>query len=146
MALITDLNANWRADRWPNFSPAEFRCRHTGACRMDAAFLYALQALRRLWGRPMIITSGYRAPSHPLEARKPQPGAHALGIAADIAVEGVDGVHLFALAAAQGFTGLGFGADLGVGEGFVHLDTRQPASGLPCRAPFTFWSYERNRT
>lgn len=46
--------------KYPNFSEAEFRCRHTGKCEMRPEFLAVLQAIRAEYGKPMIISSGYR--------------------------------------------------------------------------------------
>ena len=124
---------NW--DLYPNFSEAEFRCKHTGRCQMHPDFMARLQRLRTLYGLPMRITSGYRDPSHPVEARKAATGAHAMGRAADIAVEGFDAVRLVALAAQVGMTGIGV-QQKGTGR-FIHVDDA-PTSVLPRPA---FWSY-----
>ena len=69
----------------------------------------------------MRVTSGYRCPDHPIEAKKPQPGAHASGCACDIGVEGQDAHRLLKLAFAAGFTGVGV-QQKGSGR-FIHLDT-----------------------
>ena len=124
---------NW--DLYPNFTEAEFRCRHTGRCEMHPDFMARLQRLRAIYGRPMRITSGYRDPSHPAEARKATTGAHAMGRAADIAVQGADAVRLIVLAAEVGMTGIGV-QQRGDGR-FIHVDD-VPAPLLP--RP-TIWSY-----
>ncbi len=54
---------------------------------MDEHFLDLVQEVRSLYGKPLVITSGYRDPKHPIEARKSSPGSHAMGLAADIAPE-----------------------------------------------------------
>jgi zinc D-Ala-D-Ala carboxypeptidase len=121
--------------QYPNFMEGEFRCRHTGECVMQPAFLARLQALRTAYGRPMVITSGYRHPTHPVEARKAAPGAHSQGRAADIAVHGADALRLIVLAAEHGFTGIGV-QQKGAAR-FIHLDDLQaPAWPRP-----TVWSY-----
>src|SRR5690554_2758517 len=96
---------NWQ--NYPNFSPDEFRCKYTGKLNMDAGFMARLQALRTDYGRPMLITSGYRDPSHPVEAAKSEPGAHSSGLACDVFVAGGDALELVALAIKHGFTGIG---------------------------------------
>ncbi len=111
---------NW--DRYPNFGREEFACSHTGECDMDAEFMDALQELRIAFNKPITITSGYRCPSHPIEARKAKPGSHASGCAADIAVSRGDAVQLLRLALLDGrFTG--FGVQQKSGGRFIHLDT-----------------------
>ena len=109
---------NWRD--YPDFTPSEFACRHTGKCEMSPDFMARLQKLRSVYGKAMTITSGYRHPSHPIEAAKLSPGAHSTGRAADIAVQGADAVRLLHLALQCGFTGIGI-QQKGGGR-FIHLD------------------------
>lgn len=102
------------------FTLDEFDCQHTGENRMDSSFLQRLDALRDACGFPFRITSGYRSPLHPIEAKKKKAGTHAQGIAADIAV--VDGAQrhiIVANALRLGFSGVG------VARGFIHVDTRE---------------------
>ncbi|KZX61306.1 peptidase M15A [Alcanivorax sp. HI0033] len=95
-----------------------------------------LQALRTEYGKPMTVTSGYRHPTHPIEARKASPGAHASGRAADIAVQGGDALKLIELALKHGFTGIGVNQK---GDGrFIHLDDLKHEPGRP--RPWV-WSY-----
>ena len=107
--------------KYPNFSKSEFDCKETGENRMNAEFMDKLQALRIRYGKPMIITSGYRSPRHSIEAKKQQPGTHAQGIACDVAVHGADAYELIELAMNLGFTGIGVSQKSG-GPRFVHLD------------------------
>jgi len=39
-------------------------------------------------GRELVITSGYRSPDHPVEAKKSKPGEHTEGLAVDVAAVG----------------------------------------------------------
>ena len=39
-------------------------------------------------GRELTITSGYRSPEHPIEAKKSKPGEHTTGLAVDVAAIG----------------------------------------------------------
>lgn len=123
--------------RWPDFSENEFRCKHSGKCAMSAEFLDRLQALRAEYARPLRVTSGYRdAKLHPAEASKAVPGAHALGRAADLAVERTDAHHVLRLAVKHGFTGIGV-QQKGTGR-FIHLDDLPNTLNHP--RP-TVWSY-----
>ena len=126
---------NWSDYR--NFVEDEFRCKHTGRVEMSADFMDRLQELRTEYGRPMLITSGYRHPSHPVEMRKPRPGAHTFGHAADIMVSHADAVELLGLAIKHGFTGFGVAQKAGSAR-FLHLDDMEPETTRPRPA---IWSY-----
>ncbi|BAO82923.1 phosphoribosylformimino-5-aminoimidazole carboxamide ribonucleotide ProFAR isomerase [Serpentinimonas maccroryi] len=103
---------------------------------MDADFMDRLQALRSAFARPMLISSGYRDPTHPLEAIKSQPGSHASGRAVDVSVRGAEALQLIALAVQHGFTGIGV-QQKGSGR-FIHLDDLSAQAQQP--RP-TIWSY-----
>lgn len=117
---------------WPYrfFTPDEMRCRHTGRCEMDPRFMDRLERLRIMFGAPMVVTSGFRDPAHPAEARKGEPGMHAKGRAVDIGVRGGEAIRLVRLAIEVGFKGIGVQQK---GEGrFIHLDDRDDPA---------MWSY-----
>ena len=116
--------------RYPNFKREEFQCQHCKADGIQEPLVAKIQELRNLYGKPMKITSGYRCAKHPIEAKKATPGTHALGIAADIGVEGAAAHEVLALAFKLGFTGVGV-QQKGAGR-FIHLDIR---------ADKTVWSY-----
>lgn len=115
MALIDD--ATWDAARWPNFSPDELRCSHTGKLFVCPDALDKLQLLRTHLGRPIFITSACRDATHPVEARKPQPGTHTRGCAFDFRADGRMQYEVLAVAQALGFTGIG------LAKTWMHLDT-----------------------
>jgi zinc D-Ala-D-Ala carboxypeptidase len=96
---------NW--SDYPNFSAQEFDCSHCGQNEMKPEFMAKLQKLRETYGAPMKVTSGYRCPQHPIEAKKASPGAHASGQAVDIGVQGSDAHTLLRMALEEGFTGIG---------------------------------------
>jgi len=101
------------------FTIDEFKCSHTGLVFMDDFFLLLLDELRAACGFPFVITSGYRSPTHPVEARKSTPGTHAKGIAADIATASSEARYaIISNAMRLGCTGVG------VANTFVHLDVR----------------------
>ena len=110
-------NDDWNAIKY--FKKEEFDCQHTGNNGMKLEFLRELEQLREACGFPFIITSGYRDPSHPIEAKKTTPGTHAQGIACDIAVNGGNQRYIIAKEAIK----LGFGG-VGVAKTFMHVDGR----------------------
>lgn len=124
---------NW--NDYPNFTKAEFDCKHTGRNEMKHSFMDVLQAIRTKYGKPMIVTSGYRDPSHPAERNKKSPGAHTYGCAVDIAVSGGDALELITIAYAFGIRRIGV-SQKGSGR-FLHLDMAE-VHGFPSPA---FWSY-----
>ncbi len=118
-------------DNYPHFRKEEFNCRcGCGENRMRPEFMDRLQALRSAYGKPMIITSGYRCAKHPVEAAKVMPGMHSTGLAADIGVSGAEAVQVLRLAFDAGFRGVGV-QQKGNGR-FIHVDLRETP---------TIWSY-----
>lgn len=116
-------------EQWPNFNADEFACSHTGKNEMDPDFMEKLQLLRTYCGFPFVITSGYRDPSHPIEAKKAKPGTHSQGIAVDIAVFSNHAYRILAAAPKFGFTGIGVSQRAGHPR-FIHLDTRTTSPTL----------------
>ena len=117
--------------KYPNFRKEEFNCRcGCGENRMRPEFMERLQALRTAYGKPMLVTSGYRCPKHPVEASKVMPGMHATGLAADIGVSGSEAIQVLRLAFDAGFRGVGV-QQKGSGR-FIHVDLRETP---------TVWSY-----
>lgn len=110
------------------FKLSDFDCQETGNNEMSEEFLEKLDDLRHECGFPFIITSGYRDPSHSIEARKAKAGTHARGIASDIRINnGNEAYDIIKNAQSMGFTGIG------LAKSFVHVDIRQ---GMP-----VIWSY-----
>ena len=110
------------------FKINDFDCQETGNNEMDVQFIKKLDQLREACGFPFYITSGYRDPEgHSIEKAKQNPGTHAQGIAADIAVQGgIQRMEIVKHAAALGFTGIG------VAKGFIHVDIRTTTPVLWC--------------
>ncbi len=122
--------------QFENFSAGEFTCQHCGSEGIELDFVHKIQNLRSTYGRGMTISSGYRCPEHPIEARKAKPGAHASGRAVDIAVSGADALNVLQLALDSGdFTGVGIAQKGDFGSRFIHLDDLDNE-----RRP-TIWSY-----
>jgi zinc D-Ala-D-Ala carboxypeptidase len=109
------------------FSRDEFKCSETGNNEIQDEFVHALDKLREECGFPFAITSGYRDPSHSVEAKKEKAGQHTLGIAADIAVSGGSQRFIIVSKAMElGFSGIG------VARTFVHVDIRTSQPVLWC--------------
>lgn len=115
------------------FHADEFRCQHCGNEGIKSSFTDRLEAIREECGFPFLISSGYRCPEHPIEAKKEKPGAHSTGHAADIAVTGEQAIRVLEVAIKHGIKRIGVNQK-GSGR-FIHLDT---APDLPAPA---IWSY-----
>lgn len=112
---------NW--NDYPNFSEAEFACK-CGKCGgradMHPDFMEKLQSLRDVAG-PLHITSGFRCPEHPTEKRKPKPGAHSIGRAADIATGNtVERARIVSSWSSMPVYGMG------IAKTFTHVDDHHP--------------------
>lgn len=122
--------------RWPSFSPAEIACRGTGAIKIKTEAMDKLQSLRNRLGKPLIVRSGYRSPSHNLAVGGAPASKHMQGTAFDIAMSNHDPVAFAEAARAVGF--LGFGTY--PRSGFMHIDlgpVRSWGEPFPVRAvPF----------
>ncbi len=126
---------NWEQTRWQNFRYEELADKLTGNCAMSALFMDSLQSLRTQFAKPMIVSSGFRSPHHPLERRKAKPGAHAQGLAADIAISGKDSYLLLKLAIEAGFHGIGIKQHGEWSKRFIHLDKME-------RETPQIWTYQ----
>ncbi len=126
---------NW--DDYANFGPDEFRCQcGCGAVEMDPAFIALLQRIRDEFGA-MKITSGYRCPQHPIEAKKHAPGAHSTGQAADISVSGSRALHLLRVALSHDdIQGVGVNQRGAHSRRIIHLDNVTEKLPRP-----TIWTY-----
>lgn len=109
---------------WRFFTRTEMACKYTGKCEMDPQFMLMLDSLRLAHGKPLRVSSAYRDPIHPSEAKKPFPGWHTRGKAADILVFGPEAYDLVRTALAIGFTGIGVSQGGPMHQRFIHLDTR----------------------
>lgn len=104
---------------------------------MDPVFMEYLDEVREQYGKPLIVTSGYRCSEHPIEVKKAKAGAHTTGKAVDFAVDRGDAYTLLEIAVGTGwFTGIGI-QQKGSGR-FIHLDICEEPEMSP--RP-TIWSY-----
>lgn len=122
------------------FKPSEFACKcGCGNLMLSQRLLDNLKKLRECLDRPLIITSGYRCPNHPIERRKiaagGMPGRHAEGLAADITLTGKFSLSMLrdAVAMYSAFRGIGVDSF----QKYIHVDVRNELK----RA---WWTYDKN--
>jgi len=118
------------------FKPKELACRHTGDQGFDLDFLKTLNAIREECGFSFALSSAYRSPEHPIEARKEVKGAHTHGKAVDILASGENALEIIRVAQKHGIQRIGI-QQKGSGR-FIHLDGCTEDDGFPCPA---IWSY-----
>jgi len=127
------------------FSKEELACKHClklgksidKSYHFNEDFLEALNAIREECGFPLIVTSGYRCPNHPINVQKEAEGkpfgAHAYGLAVDLSVSHKRAHKLVQVALQHGVPRIGVQQK---GDGrFIHLDWDM---SLPHP---TIWSY-----
>lgn len=103
-------------DLSPHFSRSEFRCRHCSALVGPAAALIStLERIRSRTGKPLVIVSGYRCPTHNKRVGGAVTSQHLTGLAADIPF----GRATYDQAVAAGARGVGMR-----GGWAVHVDVR----------------------
>ena len=101
--------------------------------KMNPELLEKLDQLREAYGYPIKLTSTYRSPDHPIEAKKTKPGEHAYGAAVDIACVGGEATFKLVKAAIEvGFTRIGVSRK----NNFVHVGV-----GYDGAPPITIWTY-----
>jgi zinc D-Ala-D-Ala carboxypeptidase len=104
--------------RWPNFKPEEIACKGSGSILIIPEALDKLQKLRDKIGKPLIINSAYRSPSHNKEVGGSPNSQHLFGIAFDISLQEHNREDLTRAAEDVGFMGVG------QYNTFIHVDDR----------------------
>lgn len=117
----TDYHGEWH---WPNFTSREVSCNCCGEYFHDHKSLTALQLLRDRWGKPIIINSGHRCPSHNREIQG-APRSYHLKIAFDCRCPAEEQDAFATAARIVGFKGIIQYRS----KGIVHLDTRKDPYG-----------------
>jgi len=107
-----------------HFSDAELRCRcGCGRQEMKVGFMALLEALRKEYGKPMIVSSAFRCPEHNNRVSTTgRDGPHTTGKAIDILVSGNCAFRLIKSALFYGFTGIGISQKGPHAQRFIHLD------------------------
>ena len=109
-----------------HYSKAEFACHCCHELKIEKALIDALEQLRTLAGKPILIHDGYRCPAHNQEVGGVSDSEHTRGMAADIGIPGLTLQRMYELALqipmfAEGGIGVYDG-------GFLHLDVRPHAA------------------
>ena len=115
-----------------NFKLKEFECK--GGCDMPLEvyeniikLASQLQFLRDYTGRPITINSAYRCPDHNAKVGGSKTSQHLLGKAADITIQSLKPVEVYALI--EDLIDMGHMLQGGLGlyeeKGFVHYDIRK---------------------
>ena len=123
---------NW--DEIKYFKKEEFNCTHTGNNLMEHNFMMKLDMLRKSINRPLVISSGFRDETHPVEVRKTKPGMHTKGIACDILANHKHALDIIKIALDIGFMGIGVNQKGNYDGRFIHVDLRESESPI-------LWSY-----
>lgn len=122
----------------PYFKEAEFRCK-CGKCEgfppegISPVLIGLLTNIRKRYGYPIIIKSGYRCPDHNKAVGGAKASQHMYGRAADFVFKGVGVTNSFGpLALDYGDLPIGLAVNVskdesmidGIPKGFIHIDTR----------------------
>ena len=110
-----------------NFRLREFECSCCQSVKLDSDLLGRLQQIRDDAGRPVIINSGYRCPSHNSAVGGASQSRHMVGDAADFRIPGLSIGRQRELAEKY------FANDgIGYANNFTHVD---------CRGSRARWNY-----
>jgi len=105
-----------------HFSKAELACHCCGELKLEKRLVDALEELRRLAGRAIVIHDGYRCPGHNQEVGGVTNSEHTRGMAADLEIPGLSLQQTYELACqVPEFADGGIGVYDG---GFLHADVR----------------------
>jgi len=105
-----------------HFSKKELACHCCGDLKIENVLIEALEQLRSLAGKEIVIHDGYRCPAHNQEVGGVTDSEHTRGMAADVVIPGLQLQQMFELALqVPTFLNGGIGVYDG---GFLHLDIR----------------------
>jgi zinc D-Ala-D-Ala carboxypeptidase len=106
-----------------HFKDHELKCKHCGENHMKKEFLDCLEDIRRAYGKPMTVSSGYRCPTHNTRVSSTGlSGPHTTGSAIDIAISGKDAYIITRLAMIHGMRGIGIKQKGAWDKRFIHMD------------------------
>lgn len=110
-------NITKRVKKMSFFKQREFVCPDCGEVKVSGYLIHMLNKIRSVYGKPMIINSGYRCKEYNKKVGGKPSSAHLRGTAADIKCDNAtDRFLLVSLACEAGFRRVGVYSD------FVHLD------------------------
>lgn len=97
-------------------------CHHCGICHIEPSLISALEELRKIVGKPLTVTCGYRCVTHNNETGGTRDSMHIRGKAADITFAGPLSALYVNAESVDAFHGGGIGVY--PDEGFIHVDVR----------------------
>lgn len=103
-----------------HFKLKEFACKNSEAVIVSEKLCYVLEAIRAHFGKPVVVTSGYRTPEYNAKVGGAVKSRHMLGIAADIQIAGVKPADV----AAYARTLMPTYGGIGIYSTFTHIDIR----------------------
>ena len=113
--------------RWPNFSRTELVCTCCGRENPNVDSFTRLmddvQLIRTTLDVSFKVTSPYRCPTHPIEARKARGGQHTIA-AIDLNVPVAYYHELLREGFKRGMTGIGISCKGNAANRFIHFDKR----------------------
>lgn len=119
MSIITFERGN-NSNLTPNFKYREFDCKcGCSITKHNTELSDKLQILRDYVGKPVIITSPYRCPTHNAKVGGARKSFHMEGCAADLIIDNVNVLEIGKICESIGFNGIGVYDD-----GYVHVDVR----------------------
>ena len=98
------------------FKEEEFACPCCGKIFLSPFLIPTLDKIRKDYGKPMVVTSGFRCPSHNQAVGGASASEHLIGAAADI--ECITSGDRFALVVACLKHGI---RRIGIGKTFIHI-------------------------
>ena len=102
-----------------NFNLREFICTHCGVAKVDPELIRRLQIARDRIGRPIVVTSGYRCPTHNRAVGGAANSQHLYGTAADVMATRITIQELYDV-----LESLFPDGGVGIYQGHVHVDVR----------------------
>ncbi len=129
--VVYDAFTEGRTKVSENFTVAEFASKDgSRVVIINPKLPEYLQKARDHFGKPMIITSGYRTTAHNIKVGGVSNSQHVFGNAADVSIPGVSVVDLY-----NYFCEIaGNSCGIGIYDTFVHFDVRSVKSRFDYRA------------
>jgi zinc D-Ala-D-Ala carboxypeptidase len=113
-----------------HFSHKELACPCCDVMGMDEEFLQILEAVRKEYGKPMILNSAYRCSKHNTAINAKSSSSHCLGLAVDIACKRSRQRYDLIRHLLKHVT------RIGIGDGFLHAD-----NDLGNKSSNVIWTY-----
>ena len=117
MQMLNSIN-NLKVAKY--FKLSEFACPCCNLVMLHPKLLVKLIELRKILGRPVYITSGYRCTKYNHQIGGILNSYHIIGLAADIKITDINLIELLEICENIDFNGIGFYEK----KNFLHLDVR----------------------